>query len=412
MINNAERRLRLTTAEVAKRLGVKRQSVYAYVSRGLLSPERDRRGSTFDAAQVERLAATSRRAAAAGRVGRGGPTLGFVTGITLIEDGRLFYRGEDAVASSVERSFEEVAGWLWTASWPSTSGDSSWNGGSPESLRLAKFAASVLPDPTMPADRFKVVVAAAATVDPWRHHLGPDSVISTAKTIISTMVDSLPVTGRNARRIQAGGGIAARLWPRLTALVATPARVDMLDSALALVADHELAASTLAARVAAAFGADPYAVVSTGLGAAAGALHGANSAEVVALLDDALRVGPGEAMAQRLRRGGVVAGFGQVLYPDGDPRGRELVRRVSELDLPLRRRAAIDAVLGLAHERGLPPPSVDFGLAALVFGQSMIPGAGEAIFTLGRTAGWIAHAMEEYASRTDFRVRASYVGPR
>jgi citrate synthase len=104
-----------------------------------------------------------------------------------------------------------------------------------------------------------------------------------------------------------------------------------------------------------------------------------------------------------------VPGLGQPLYPGGDPRATELLARLRALPGSM---AAVDAVVGLTASRGMPPPNCDFALAALAHRAGMVPGASEAIFVLARTAGWIAHAMEEYARRTSFRVRATYVGPR
>src|ERR1700728_698114 len=109
---------RLTSAEAAERLGVKPATLYAYVSRGVLSRVRTATGSTFDPQEVARLARSSRhrssdsssdsnqppRAGGAGRVENGDPV--FVTELTLIADGRLFYRGLDAVELSRTRSFE------------------------------------------------------------------------------------------------------------------------------------------------------------------------------------------------------------------------------------------------------------------------------------------------------------------
>ena len=106
------------------------------------------------------------------------------------------------------------------------------------------------------------------------------------------------------------------------------------------------------------------------------------------------------------------AGFGMRLYPDGDPRGRELLRRLDDVAMEPQRRAVVDAVITLASGRELAPPNVDFGLGALAFGAQMIPGAGQAITVVGRMAGWLAHALEEYESRTVFRARATYVGVR
>ena len=209
-----------------------------------------------------------------------------------------------------------------------------------------------------------------------------------------------------------GGAIAGRLWSRLAGRRATPGLLRALSAALVLVADHELAASTLAARVAASVRADPYAVVATGLGAVSGALHGGASLGAEALLSAA--VGPADVppvIRDLLRRGERVPGFGHFLYRAGDPRAAlllDLVRAAAPRDGRL---AVAEAVRGEVAARGLPGPNIDFALAVLTRVAGMPAGAGEAIFAVGRTAGWIAHAIEEYARATPLRPRAVYTGP-
>jgi citrate synthase len=214
--------------------------------------------------------------------------------------------------------------------------------------------------------------------------------------------------------------MAARLWPKLSPVDPQPAMLDALRAALVLLADHELAASTLAARVAASVRADPYAVVATGLGAVGGALHGGAALGAEAMLAEVRE--PGQAprvIGDRLRRGERIPGLGHFVYRKGDPRGTFLLAllrdAVSAHDPGApqgpRALAAADAVLAEAHRRRLPEPNIDFALATLVAATGMIKGAGEAIFAVARTAGWIAHALEEYARGTPLRPRAVYIGP-
>jgi citrate synthase len=205
------------------------------------------------------------------------------------------------------------------------------------------------------------------------------------------------------------------LWSRLSPLPLTRARQSLLESALVLSADHELAPSTLAARVAAAFRADPYAVVATGLGPASGSWRSGSSGapgEVESLLGESETGEPQRIIGERLRRtGALVHGFGMPLYPQGDPRGAELLSRLPDVGGRSSRHALVEQVLAIGEARGFPPPNVDMGLGALAFCGGMIPGAGQAMATLGKMAGWLAHAMEEYADPTRFRTRAAYIGP-
>jgi citrate synthase len=391
---------RLTTAEAAARLGVKPSTLYAYVSRGLLPRVRTPTGSTFDAAEIERLAHGSSRAH-----GLAGP--GFVTELTLIEGGTLRYRGLDAVELSRSRSFEDVAAWLWHGEWPET--QEPWLA-PPALVEVAEAACAPLGPRCSPADRWRVAVAAAATADPLRHDHAPSAVAAAARGLIAALVEVLPMLARPARSAEGEpSSLAARLWPRLTRVVPTAAQLATLDAALVLMADHEMPASTLAARTAASFGADPYAVVLTGMASSSGPLHAASSLQVRPVLARAAAHGPAVALGEVLSRGGGLHGFGHPLYPDGDPRAGELLGRLH--DGPASTDAA-DGVVELAAARGMAPPNCDFALAALAQSTLMVPGASEAMFVLARTAGWIAHAMEEYAGRTSFRVRATYVGAR
>ncbi|MHB1929964.1 MAG: citrate/2-methylcitrate synthase [Acidimicrobiales bacterium] len=390
--------INMTTAEAAARLGVKPATLYAYVSRGLLTRTRTRGGSRFDAAEVERLALGGRRA-------RTPAPLGFVTALTLVEGGRYRYRGLDAVELSRTRRFEDVAAWLWLASWPEQ--PEPWEA-TAGTEAVAEAAAAVGPHAT-PAERWRVAVAAAAAADPLRHDRHPPAVAAAARGLLAALVEVLPVAAVRPPAAAVPDSLAARLWARLSPLPATAAHVAVLDAALVLLADHELAASTLAARTAASFGADPYNVVLAGMAAASGPLHAASSLEVRPVLARARANGPAVALGEVLRRGSAVHGFGQPLYPDGDPRATELLGRLRGLLGPL---DGVDGLLSLAARRGMPPPNVDLALAALAEATLMVPGASEAIFVLARSAGWVAHALEEYAGRTSFRLRASYVGPR
>jgi citrate synthase len=178
-----------------------------------------------------------------------------------------------------------------------------------------------------------------------------------------------------------------------------------------LLADHELATSTLAARVAASTRADPYAVVLSGLGAVSGPLHGKAALTVHELLLAASAGGSAErAVAQVLAQRATMPGFGHPVYSDIDPRAACLLQRF----LPLTKRAdraVIEAVRAATQASTQQAPNVDFALAAFAFALHMPIGATEAIFAIARSAGWLAHALEEYGETPlRFRARALYVG--
>jgi citrate synthase len=209
-----------------------------------------------------------------------------------------------------------------------------------------------------------------------------------------------------------GGPIAGRLWSKLCERRPTPELLRALSAALVLLADHELAASTLAARVAASVRADPYAVVGTGLGAMSGVLHGGASLGVETLIAAARR--PQDVprvVGELLRRGEKIPGFGHFVYRSGDPRAVVLLGLARRAAPKSGQLAVAEAVLAEVRRKSLPEPNIDFAVATLARVAGMVHGAGEAVFAVARTAGWIAHALEAYAGGGPLRPRAVYTGP-
>ncbi|WP_114255733.1 citrate synthase [Streptomyces sp. Go-475] len=395
---DAERRL--STREAAELLGVKPETVYAYVSRGQLSSRRvsGGRGSTFDAREVEALARRNRRDSSGGS-GSGGE-LSVRTRLTLIESDRYYYRGVDAVELATRHSYEEVAEWLWTGRMRPGSTFTA----PAASIAVARRAVEALPEHAAPADLLRVATTAAATADPLRFDLSEDAVLGTARTLIPTLVAALPVVGRDRSDT---GPLAHRLWSRLSRREPGEASLRALDTALALLADHDLAASTLAVRVAASARAHAYAAVSAGLGVIEGPLHGAASGLAHRLLRDVLEQGdPAPVIAGELRAGRRIPGLGHRLYPGEDPRARALFAALE--DVPKAEPALLAAreIVETTARHAPLHANVDLALAVLTTSCGMPAAAGETIFAVARTAGWIAHALEEYGERP-LRMRPS-----
>ena len=393
---------RLTTAEAAERLGVKPETLYAYVSRGLIERHHTPGGvSTYALRDVERLARAGRRT-------RHLPPVVFPSSLTLIADGSCTYRGVDVVEATQSHRFEEVAEWLWSGRWPiQTRWPFDRTG-----LDHVLAAQQQIPFDCLPIDRFRIITAVAGAVDPIRHDDRTEALLPTARRLLRLLAHGLPrADRREARRAEPTRTIAEVLWTRLTRLPRNPARIAVLDTALGLLADHELASSTFSVRLAAMVRADVYEVIGAGLNVVGGLRHGGASLGVEAMLRDAARFGARQAVHARTGDRGHLAGFGHDLYPDGDPRARALLDRLSDIDPPGDRLATVDHVLALVADRGMPSPNVDVALAALTFCTDMGPGSAEAIFALARTAGWIAHAMEQYDQPTFIRGRVDYIGP-
>lgn len=395
----------LLTSEATARLSVKPQTLYAYVSRGLIRSERvpGTRTSRFRRDDVERLAQRARGTTPPGRL-----DVVIDTQLTFLDpDGSLAYRGWDVVEAARTSTYEDVAEWLWIgARVPAPE----WSPPA-AAVRVGKAVQRALPSTATLPDRLRVIVSALATTDPLRYDRRPEAVVVTARAMIASLVAVLPtVHGATESR---SPSIAAQLWPRLSPLRATSARISALDAALILLADHELAASALAARVAASTWADPYLVVGAGLAAAGGPLHGGASIAVRSLLTRVQgAVSATEAIGDILRNGELVPGFGHRVYEVPDPRAGALLDAVERMKPPSALWRAANDILDVMTTRDGPNVNVDFGLAVFTKACGMARDAGEAIFEIARCAGLIAHGIEEYEHRLRYRPRAAYVGPR
>lgn len=395
----------LAAQEAARRLGVKVETVYAYVSRGALQRLRgpDGRTSRFDASEVEALA---RRGRPRRTTRPAALDITIETGLTSIIGGTVRYRGHDALALARSATFEQVAELLWTGTLPAT--HRPW---APVELRVPAVGGT--------RDRFRLAVALAAAGDDLRGDLRPTAVARAGEEVVGALVGALDVRGDGrVPRLTLPGGtplrgtVAGRLWTRLADGRPRPGMLAALNAALVLLADHELAVSTLAARVAASARADPWSVVLAGMGPLAGPLHGGAGRLARAVLDDAAVEGPGPALGRALERHGTYPGFGHPLYPDGDPRARVLLDLLRAAAGGSRALAVADAVVATAQRRAPVAPNVDLALAVLGTVAGLPVDTSEVVFTVARSAGWLAHALEEQAEAPlRFRARAAYTGP-
>jgi citrate synthase len=395
-----------TATEAAQALGVKPATLYAYVSRGVLTRRRSGTGqSLFDPAEIDRLA---RRGRPRRRPGAGEVVI--ESRITALGEDRPFYRGRDALELAASASFESVAEWLWTGAAPS---GEPWQA-SERALAAGRAVRPLLTEDLLTLEWFQILVPVLAATDPRRSNLEPEAVVEMGRALIAGLVGCLPgatAVGTIADRLTAAlaGPVAGR--DLADADLADTDLADTVRAALVLVADHELAASTLAVRVAASVRADPYSAVMAGLGTMSGPLHGGASLGVESMLAEIGEPGRAkEVIGLRLRRGERIPGLGHTVYKPTDGRGVALLDRVRAA-APSHPAVAIgDAVLDESRRRRLPEPNIDFGLALVTQVAGMPIGSGEAIFAVGRTAGWLAHALEEYGQRTRLRLRAVYIG--
>ena len=393
----------IDAAEASRTLGVERATLYAYVSRGYVRSEpapggpRTRRYARRD---VERLRQRTERrrdpdAAAVRALDWGMPIL--ESSITLIAGNALYYRGHDVVALSRSRSIEEVAALIWTGRFDDA----------PRMLPAPPHASSGPVDDALPfIARAQATLAVASTRDLQAFDLRPEGVAFTGGRILRVLSDIAAPT--RSRERTARGGLhqnLARAWR------VGPRGADVIRAAVILCADHELNVSAFTARCVASSGSNPYAVVIAGLASLEGTRHGGSSIRVESMLQALHRAGRlRDALRERLRRGEAIDGFGHPLYPHGDPRAAALLARLrdryprsSEVAFAL---GVADAAASLIREQ----PNVDFALAAVSRALRLPAGAPLTIFALGRTIGWIGHAIEQYKTGQIIRPRAKYVG--
>jgi citrate synthase len=413
----------LESDEAARRLGVKVSTLYAYVSRGLLVSHRAASGrrSLFEVEEVERLARRSRQ----GKV-TDTRMATITTAITQLSDEGPIYRGRKATEMAASWSFEEVAEWLWET----TQRDE--EAPQPRSGQWRPFELELPPD-IGPAGRMRWVTVMAGARDPLRADLRPEAVTRAARrlaasmvavagetvggvTVIGQTVTGQTVTGQTVtgQTVSADDGVssmAARLASALSSSP-TPEQVRAVNAALVLMADHELATSTMAVRMAASTRADIYDALLAGLGTIAGPLHGGASRLAYSLLADAERFGAPRALDETLRWQGVLPGFGHSVYKNGDARAGVLFDLFESMADPAHIEV-VQSVIALARAHTLPLPNVDLAMAAISWSAGMPPEAGQILFTVARVVGWVAHYLEELGERPlRYRARAVYASGR
>jgi citrate synthase len=397
----------LTAAQAAAALGVTRATLYAYASRGQLRSQavggtsRERRyyREDIDRLKERRSARRDPAGAAARGLHWGGPVL--ESGITLIHDGRLFYRGRDVEELAKTMTAEEVATLLWTPA------DQKSDDVPPRMFEQP----CPLPQTQLTAvrraardriTRLQAALPLAASIDLAASDLRAPAVRLTGARILRLMT---AVLANHDARQPLHRALQTAWAPR------RPAVAEVIRTALVLCSDHELNVSAFTARCAASAGASPYDVVSAALATFKGFKHGGAAARVLEMALHAATLKRARAtIAEQLRAGHTVPGFGHPLYPNGDPRGRILLQ-MAESSGNARSWEPFRHLVRAGAEVLQDAPNLDCGLAAITRTFALPDDAPAVLFATGRTIGWIAHALEEYASGELIRPRARYTGP-
>jgi citrate synthase len=378
----------LPAADALELMQVRPQTLYASVSRGRIRAKPDAtdpRRSLYHRDDVQRLAARTRgrrstETVASEAIQWGEPVL--ASGVSTVAGGRLLYRGQDACELAEHATLEEVAGVLWESA-------------------ATRFAAATpaasTPKGAAPLQAGLVALASRATTDLPTRGRSRAALQAEAADVIGTLADAL----LGAAPLSAH---AMPLHMRMASAWRRPRAADDLRRALVLLADHELNASTFAARVTASTGASVAACLLTGLSTLTGPLHGGASAAVQALMRNAAAIGTEAAVREWLAHDRPLVAFGHPLYPNGDVRcgallaGIELPAAFTEL------RAIGGKLLGEAV-------NIDFALAAMAAVHRLPAGAPLVLFALARSVGWTAHVLEQQATGQLIRPRARYTGP-
>ena len=369
-------------AGALEELGVKPQTLYAYVSRGLIASRPDTddpRASLYATADIaalvkRRRSGRGRQAIARAAIAWGEPVM--ETAITTVRDGKLIYRGKDALRLAADATLEETAALLWDA------------GPVPPAR-----AVSTTPEGASGKARALAYLALRGASDPPSFALGPAALAAEGSGLLAGV--STAITGSGGR------GFFHQRLGRHWGLA--PSGTDLVRRALVLVADHELNPSTFAARVAASTGAPLAACALAGCATLTGPLHGEASARALGYLRAAMEQGPTAALASLAARGERIPAIGHALYPAGDPRASALLRW-------MRPAPDLKRAIRAAEEASGEAANIDMALAALTVQLALPDDAPFLIFASGRMAGWIAHAMEQRASAHSIRPRANYVG--
>ncbi|MBI3980129.1 MAG: citrate synthase [Chloroflexi bacterium] len=339
------------------------------------------------------------------------------------EESKLIYRGIDVRELADNASFEEVVYLLWHGTLPTRA--------QLVALRTEINAAFALPDPVArgleyypqgaePMDVLRTAVSALAAFDPDTTDSSRPANLRKAARILA----QVPAVVGTFHRLRSGAQ-PVRTLPDLSfagnvLLLLTGERPDDqldrdFDQVLVLHADHELNASTFAARTAASTLSDMHAAVVAGLAALKGPLHGGANRAVMDMLveiGDPSRVA--EEIRARLARHDRIMGFGHRVYKHGDPRVaymRELSRKYGERSGDVRwyqmSRQIEEMMLELKHLY----PNVDYYAGSFYHALGLPADLYPAVFATSRMSGWLAHIMEQFADNRLIRPRAEYIGP-
>ena len=403
----------MTAQEAADELGVKIGTIYAYVSRGMIRSQASvdgQRNRLYSREDVNRL--LIRRQVRISLDGTPDDVLHWAapvleSGISLIEDGNLYYCGisiEDVVAMLTA---EELAALVWTGD-ASNAAELFDHRRHPSVKKYRKMLldldidrGSFLSVPT-----FQIILPIAMADDPIAFDMRSESIALSGARILRLMTSL--ASGDVAEDLSLAAMLQRGWQPH------DEESVHFFNMALVICADHQVKLATFAARVAAALGATPYSVISTGIATLSGPHQGGYTETVEAFLDEVKA--PDNAVSvicARMRRSESfpVPGFHNPLYPAGDPRAHVMLGALyaayPESPALILAQTIQEAVCQMRGEH----PKLEFALAIFRRHFQLPPSSTLGIFALGRIIGWIGHAIKQYDAKQTIQPRIRYTGP-
>jgi citrate synthase len=343
------------------------------------------------------------------------------TSITFIDGarGRLSYRGYDIAELVTHSNYEEVAYLLWHERLPTREELKAFTKDLVSKRRLpagVRLSLDSLSHDCDTMDALEMAIAALGIYDdPNMPHVEKAaSIASKIGSIVAYVHQHKHLLTHLEPRDDLG--FAANFLYMITGEVPDAAAEGLMNAILVLHADHELNASTFTARVVASTLSDMYSSVTAAVAALKGPLHGGANEWVVEMVEEIRSPDRAEAyLLEKLARKEKVMGFGHRIYKGHDPRAtimRSYAGQIASTDEERKHLAILDTLAGaMIRERGI-YPNLDF-YSGFVLHHLQIPTyLFTPIFAVGRTPGWLAHVMEQYADNRIIRPIAEYVGPR
>lgn len=408
----------IDAVEATRLLRIKPQTLYTYVSRGLIRSvaQLDDKRRLYHREDIQNarsrgLARRGRGAAAEGAMRWGGAPV-IETAISEITPEGPRYRGRSALdLARAGTPFEAAAELLWTGVLQHE--PQRWKLGELPSGFAARLDAAARAGPPLPTLHLFALAAgllgAGATV---RGEIGRGYTLSAGRDLVLVLAGCLGYLARRPGFRAPRGEVRVAEFAARTLLARPSAQaIAAIDRALVLCADHELSSSTFAARVAASTGAELRACIQAALITHSGSTLGGGCDIAEDLLHDArTRAEVRHRLAAAEKSGRRIPGFNLPLYPLGDPRARDLLELARSLDARSPRAQTIYAFIEEAEERLELRPSIEVGLVALAAALGLPERSAGALWALGRTAGWIAHVIEQRLAGFVLRPRARYGG--